>query len=270
MSVLSLDGVSIDYALAGRRRKRHRHGAVKNVSFEVGEREFVTIVGPSGCGKTSLLRAVAGLVPIADGKISLTQHDDRAPFAMVFQQPMLLPWLTVRKNVEYGARKWMGTKRELTQAAVDALKLVGLSDYAEYYPRQLSGGMQQRVNLARAIAVRPGLLVLDEPFSGLDPDLRERMQVELSGIWESLGASAVFVSHQIDEAVFLADRVLVFTDIPGKLAANVHIDLPRPRDAETRRSPEYLAHMDTIRGVVFGTESGSNGAQTLSEQTRAS
>lgn len=269
MSVLSLDDVSIDYALAGRRRKRHRHDAVKNVSFDVGEREFVTIVGPSGCGKTSLLRAVAGLVPISDGKISLTQRDDRAPFAMVFQQPMLLPWLTVRKNVEYGARKWMDTKSELTRAAVEALKLVGLSDYAEYYPRQLSGGMQQRVNLARAIAVRPGLLVLDEPFSGLDPDLRERMQVELSGIWDSLGASAVFVSHQIDEAVFLADRVLVFTDIPGKLAANVHIDLPRPRDAETRRSPEYLAYMDTIRGVVFGTKAGSDGAPTLSEQTRA-
>jgi NitT/TauT family transport system ATP-binding protein len=269
MSVLTLDGVSIDYALAARRgKKRPRHGAVNDISFDIGEREFVTIVGPSGCGKTSLLRAVAGLVPISAGKISMKERDGRAPFAMVFQQPMLLPWLTVRKNVEYGAREWMGTGPELTRAAEDALELVGLATYADYYPRQLSGGMQQRVNLARAIAVQPDLLVLDEPFSGLDPDLRERMQGELSGIWESLGASAVFVSHQIDEAVFLADRVLVFTGIPGQLTADIHVDLPRPRDARTRTSPEFLAYMERIRGAVFGAGDAAGDISTLSEQAR--
>jgi NitT/TauT family transport system ATP-binding protein len=263
MSVLSLDGVSISYALAGRRNKRQRHGAVRDISFDIGEREFVTIVGPSGCGKTSLLRAVAGLVPISDGSISMRRRQDHAPFAMVFQQPVLLPWMTVEKNVQYGAREWLRGD-ELTRASDQALELVGLSAYKTYYPRQLSGGMQQRVNLARAFAVRPDLLVLDEPFSGLDPDLRERMQVELSNIWETLGASAVFVSHQIDEAVYLADRVLVFTDVPGRLTADIRIDLPRPRTAATRRSPEFLAYMDQIRNVVFGGAASDGAALTES------
>lgn len=258
MTVLTVDDVTIDYALAGRRRHQ-RHGAVDHVSFEIGDNEFVCVVGPSGCGKTSMLRAVAGLVPIASGSISLRQRDGHAPFAMVFQQAALLPWLTVRKNVEYGAREWLGRGEALTAAAEEALELVGLADYASYYPRQLSGGMQQRVNLARAIAVRPDLLVLDEPFSGLDPDLRERMQIELSNIYDRLGMSCAFVTHQIDEAVYLADRVLVFSGKPGRLAADVRIDLPRPRDASIRRSAEFVDYMETIRSKT------ASGGEPLSE-----
>ena len=261
MGNLTVDNVSIEYEIRQRGRRTSRTAA-KNVSFRVGSHEFVTVVGPSGCGKTSILRAVAGLVPISGGTISIDHRADRAPFGMVFQQPMLLPWLTVRKNVEYGAREWLGRGRDLAEAARRAIDLVGLQASAEMYPRQLSGGMQQRVNLARAIALRPDLLVLDEPFSGLDPDLRERMQGELCVVWEQVGASALFVTHQIDEAVFLADRVLVFTGIPGQLSAEIRVELPRPRNEEVRQSNEFTAYIEQVRDAIMA---GGRESHSLSE-----
>jgi NitT/TauT family transport system ATP-binding protein len=224
--------------------------AVDGVDLEVRRGEFVVVVGPSGCGKTTFLHSVAGLIPTTSGELLLSGKPIRGPGperALVFQQPSLLPWRTVRRNVSYGP-DLQGTlgRAELRERVEDLLRLVGLEGFGNRFPSTLSGGMQQRVNLARALAVEPELLLLDEPFAALDAQTRERMQAELLQIWEQLGTTAIFVTHDIKEAVLLADRVLVFTDRPGRVKTWIDVDLPRPRKPEASREEAFHALEDRI------------------------
>jgi NitT/TauT family transport system ATP-binding protein len=224
--------------------------AVQGVDLEVRRGEFLVIVGPSGCGKTTFLHAVAGLIAPTSGELLLSGQPIRGPGpdrALVFQQPSLLPWRTVRRNVSYGP-DLQGTlgRAELRERVDGLLRLVGLEGFGGRFPATLSGGMQQRVNLARALAVEPELLLLDEPFASLDAQTRERLQAELLQIWEQLGMTAIFVTHDIKEAVLLADRVLVFTARPGRVKTCLDIGLPRPRRPEASREEAFHALEDRI------------------------
>src|SRR6201991_160570 len=207
-----------------------------NLSIESGA--FISLVGPSGCGKTTFLRIVAGLEPATSGTILI----DGLPLAgpgnnrgFVFQNDSLLPWRTVLANALIGPEVAGKVGDKERQRTLDLLKLVGLEGFEHYYPRQLSGGMRQRVDLARALAIDPEVLLMDEPFSSLDAQTREIMQTELMRIWEQGRKTVLFVTHQIDEAVFLSDRVLVFARRPGRILEEVTIDLPRPRTLATKR-----------------------------------
>lgn len=228
--------------------RRQRYGdmllAVDRVSMEIGEGEFLAIVGPSGCGKTTFLNAIDGLLPITSGTLSLDGRPIAGPGhdrALVFQQPSLLPWRTVMGNVAYGLELQGVAKTEARERAHRYVQLVGLRGFEESYPLELSGGMQQRVNLARALAVDPEVLLLDEPFAALDAQTRETMQHELLRVWNETRKTAVFITHDIVEAVYLADRVIVFTGRPGRVKEVVRIDLERPRDLRIKLDPRFLA-----------------------------
>jgi len=246
--------------------RRQRTGdalvAVEGVDLRVGTGEFVSIVGPSGCGKTTFLNAVDGLLPIAAGSLLLDDREIAAPGpdrAMVFQAPSLLPWRTVTGNVVYGLEMQRRQKRERRNIARQLIDLVGLSGFADSWPSELSGGMQQRVNLARALATDPELLLLDEPFAALDAQTRETMQQELLRIWSKTQKTAIFITHDIAEAVFLADRVVVFTARPGRVKLEMKIDLPRPRDLRLKRELAFVDYertiWETIREEVLRAES---------------
>ena len=227
--------------------------ALRQIDVAVEQGEFIAVVGPSGCGKTTFLRMVAGLEPATSGTILIDGQPLRGPGnnrGFVFQNDSLLPWRTVLANALIGpevAGKVGDRERQLT---LDLLKLVGLGGFENYYPRQLSGGMRQRVNLARALAIDPDVLLMDEPFASLDAQTREIMQTELLRIWEQGRKTVLFVTHQIDEAVFLADRVLVFARRPGRLQEDVKIDLPRPRELSIKRTPEFIAYVDHIWKLI--------------------
>ena len=209
-----------------------------NLSIETGE--FFAIVGPSGCGKTTLLRIVQGLERASSGLIALDGRPLAGPDVergLVFQQDNLYPWRTVLRNVLFGLELKRVPAREAERRARAMIDLVGLSGFETAYPRELSGGMRQRVNLARALAVDPEMLLMDEPFAALDAMTRELMQQELATIVGRAGKTVLFITHQIDEAVLLADRVAVLAPRPGRLIATVPIDLPRPRTLEMKRGP---------------------------------
>ena len=217
--------------------------AVDGVTLDIADGEFVAIVGPSGCGKTTFLNAVDGLLPLTTGSLTLDGRQIDRPGhdrAMVFQQPSLLPWRTVTANVMYGIELIQIPKEEARSRAKRFVDLVGLEGFAESYPLELSGGMQQRVNLARALAVDPEVLLLDEPFAALDAQTRETMQQELLRIWNQTRKTAVFITHDIVEAVYLADRVIVFTARPGRVKEIVNVDIPRPRDLRVKREPTFV------------------------------
>jgi ABC-type nitrate/sulfonate/bicarbonate transport system ATPase subunit len=224
--------------------------AVDGVDLEVREGEFVAIVGPSGCGKTTFLNAVDGLLPIAGGSLTLDGQEITKPGrdrAMVFQQPGLLPWRTVLGNVIFGVEaQGTMTKSQAVEQARQRIDLVGLTGFEDAYPSELSGGMQQRVNLARALLTDPEMLLLDEPFAALDAQTREMMQGELLKIWNRDRKTALFITHDIKEAIYLADRVIVFTKRPGRVKNVVEIKLPRPRDLRVKRDPVFLAYEDEI------------------------
>lgn len=236
---LDVENLSVDYAM---RRTGARLQALEDLTFHLPRRAFVTVVGPSGCGKTTLLKVLAGLISPRLGTVQL----DGAPLgppgkdrAMVFQTPALLPWRSVLRNVSYGLElKGVPQPRAVSKAA-EFLELVGLHGFAESYPGELSEGMRQRVNLARALAVEPRLLLLDEPFAALDAQTRAYMQVELEAIWESTGSTALFVTHQISEAILLGDLVIVLSARPGKVREIIPVDLPRPRTINTKREPIF-------------------------------
>jgi NitT/TauT family transport system ATP-binding protein len=252
MSGLVLDGVGIRYDSEGGQSVQ----ACEGVSFEVPHGEFVALVGRSGCGKTSLLYAIDGLLPITTGQIRVGAKPvagagrDRA---LVFQSPTLFPWYDVLGNVKYGSGN--PRSKEAREQASELVRLVGLSGFEHHHPHQLSGGMQQRVNLARALAVDPDVLLLDEPFSALDAQTRELMQSELLRIWHARNAgnrriTMVFVTHDITEAVYLADRVIVFKPRPGRVREDVRIDLGRPRETGVKRSAEFQAHVEHIASLL--------------------
>lgn len=227
--------------------------AIDRVDFSLERGEFVCLLGPSGCGKTTFLNAVAGFLPISSGELTFDGRPISRPGpdrAMVFQQPGLLPWRDVLHNVTYGLEmSGRMRRREAAAHATALLKLVGLADFAHSYPHQLSGGMQQRVNLARALAVEPELLLLDEPFASVDAQTREALQVELLGICKRAEVTSLFVTHDISEAVFLADRVCVFSRRPGRIVREVRVSLPKPRD-EVRLKPDFLAYVQEVAGVL--------------------
>jgi NitT/TauT family transport system ATP-binding protein len=227
--------------------------AIDRVDLALAREEFVCLLGPSGCGKTTFLNAVAGFLPVSSGELTFEGRPVARPGpdrAMVFQQPGLLPWRDVLHNVTYGLE--MSGRMRGRAAAAHArslLELVGLADFARSFPNQLSGGMQQRVNLARALAVEPQLLLLDEPFASVDAQTREALQVELLAICKRAEVTALFVTHDIGEAVFLADRVCIFSRRPGRIVREVRVRLPKPRD-EVRLKPEFLANVREVAGVL--------------------
>jgi NitT/TauT family transport system ATP-binding protein len=227
--------------------------ALQGIDLAVARGEFISVVGPSGCGKTTFLRIVAGLEPASSGEVLLDGRRLRGPGSdrgFVFQSDNLLPWRTVLANAIIGREIAGRVGPADRQRTMELLKLVGLEGFEHYHPRQLSGGMRQRVNLARALAIDPEILLMDEPFSSLDAQTREIMQTELLRIWEEGRKTVLFVTHQIDEAVFLSDRVLVFARRPGRLLEDVAIALPRPRALAIKRTPEFVRYVDHIWRLI--------------------
>ena len=227
--------------------------ALQDISVVVERGEFIAVVGPSGCGKTTFLRIVAGLEPASSGDVRLDGRAISGPGGdrgFVFQTDNLLPWRTVFANAIIGREVAGRVGPAERQRTLELLKLVGLDGFENYHPRQLSGGMRQRVNLARALAIDPQILLMDEPFSSLDAQSREIMQTELMRIWEAGRKTVLFVTHQIDEAVFLADRVLVFARRPGRLRESVAVELARPRTLAMKRTAEFVRYVDHIWRLI--------------------
>lgn len=224
--------------------------AIGNVSFDIQPGELVAVVGPSGCGKSSLVGAISGLVPYSAGAIYVEGERVTGPsehLGVVFQRALLLPWKNVIDNVAIGLAIAHVRKDERVRRAEEMLKLVGLMDFSHRYPHELSGGMQQRINLARALARDPDVLLLDEPFASLDAQTREEMQEELMKIWTVAGKSGLFITHQIDEAVYLADRVLVMSGGPASvLVDEVEVTFARPRPLHLKRDPDFQLIVDRI------------------------
>jgi NitT/TauT family transport system ATP-binding protein len=222
---------------------QHEVLAIDQVDLEIRNKEFATILGPSGCGKSTLLRIVAGLtkpssgVVRLDGKVITEPGQDRG---MVFQSYTLFPWLTVKQNIQFGLEIAGLDKEKQEQIAQEFVEKVGLKDFEQTYPKGLSGGMKQRVAIARALANNPAILLLDEPFGALDAQTRSLMQELLTQVWEELHKTILFVTHDVEEAIFLSDRVFVMTARPGKIKAEIDIPLPRPRSYEIKSSEAFL------------------------------
>lgn len=241
--------------------------AVRDFDLEIRPGEFVTIVGPSGCGKSTVLNAVAGFVKADEGKIDIEGEVITGPNrdrSLVFQAASLLPWRTVSQNVSYGMelQRNLG-RREIAERREWAIDLVGLNAFKDHFPSQLSGGMQQRVNLARALATQPKTLLMDEPFGALDAQTRSMMQENLLELWGEFGTTVLFVTHDIDEAVYLADRVVVMSASPGRLIADIPVPLPRPRPMDIVTEPEFMAIkkrcLELIRQETLRAFEGQNG-----------
>jgi NitT/TauT family transport system ATP-binding protein len=242
------------------RQLRKRYGnradailALDNIDFSIPDREFLSIVGPSGCGKSTLLKILAGLLPATEGEALLngTPIDGpRRDIGVVFQSPVLFPWRSVLGNVLLPADIQRLGREEMTKRAYDLLKLVGLDGFEQRYPWELSGGMQQRVALVRALIHDPALLLMDEPFGALDAMTRESMNVELQRIWMERRKTVVFITHSTAEAVFLGDRVLVMTPRPGKVGDLFQVELPRPRPLDVMNTEKFGGYVRRIRGVL--------------------
>ena len=231
-----------------------RLDVVRDLDLDVRPGEFFCIVGPSGCGKTTFLRMVDGLVAPSSGEIAVDGRRITGPGpdrGFVFQSAALWPWRTVLRNVTFG----LEVQRRLSRSESDArarrlIALVGLGEFERHYPHELSGGMRQRVNLARALAVDPEILLMDEPFAALDAQTRELMQAELLRVWQETGKTVLFITHQIEEAVYLADRVGVFSARPGRVKTILDVRFPRPRPLELKRTPEFLAPVEEIWRLI--------------------
>jgi NitT/TauT family transport system ATP-binding protein len=225
-----------------------------DVSVSVADGEFLAIVGPSGCGKTSLLNIVAGLLPYDEGNVIIDGKKIAGPGidrAVVFQHASLLPWRTIVRNVRYG----MELQKRFDEATMKEradyfIKLVGLTGFERHFPSELSGGMQQRVNLARALAADPAVLLMDEPFAALDAQTREFMQAELLKIWSKARKTVVFITHQINEAIYLADRVVVMSARPGRVKDIFDIPFERPRNLSLKREPRFLELEDAVWKLI--------------------
>lgn len=227
--------------------------ALDEVSLSMSAGKFVSIVGPSGCGKSTLLRLIDGLDQPDSGEIliqSAPVHEPSLDRGVVFQAPNLLPWRTVQRNVEFGLESLGMGRRERAKRARELIELVGLGDFAESYPTQLSGGMQQRVGLARALAINPEMLLMDEPFAAVDAQTRLVLQEELERIWLQSGKSVVFITHDIEEALFLSDVVLVMSKSPGRIIDTVPVGFPRPRRYDIRGTAEFAALVRRLLGAL--------------------
>jgi NitT/TauT family transport system ATP-binding protein len=229
--------------------------AVSNATLHVPRGTFVTIVGPSGCGKSSLLLTIAGLVQSTGGHVLVNGKAVTGPGrdrAVVFQDFALMPWRTALENVRFGLELQRWTGEDLTARARRFIELVGLMGFEQYHPHQLSGGMRQRVGIARALAVDPEILLLDEPFASLDAQTRDEMGRELLAIWEQNKKTALFVTHGIDEAIFLADQIVVMAKDPGRITDVISVDLPRPRTIEMMDSERFITYRRHIRAGLTG------------------
>lgn len=227
--------------------------AVEDLSFEVGENEFVTIVGPSGCGKSTTLRIVSGLVPPTRGEVSIRGKKVEGPIGnvgMVFQAPVLLPWRSAIDNVLFMAEMRGENPSAYRERALQLIALADLEGFDRRYPHELSGGMQQRVAICRALLLNPSLLLMDEPFGALDIMTREKMGFELQKIWSANKTTVLFVTHSITEAVLLSDTIIVMTARPGKAKAVIRVDLPRPRDVKTLRDPRFVELAGAVRDNI--------------------
>jgi len=217
--------------------------ALSDIDFEVRDNEFITVIGPSGCGKTTLLRIIAGLIPYDQGEVTIDGRPVTGPGperAVVFQNFALMPWADIMTNVSFGL-EIRGTPKEQCRAtAKELIKLVGLEGFERRLPKELSGGMQQRVGLARALAVNPQILLMDEPFGALDEQTRRLLQEELLSLWERERKTVVFITHSMDEAVMLGDRVMLMTPRPGRVKEMIDIPLNRPRSREVEKSSTFL------------------------------
>ncbi|ADU26716.1 ABC transporter ATP-binding protein [Ethanoligenens harbinense] len=231
--------------------------ALQNINLDIREGEFISLLGPSGCGKTTLLRLVADLLQPTTGNISIRGQSPREirlqqKFGIVFQNPVLYDWRTVRRNICLPMEIMKIPRKERTARINDVLELVGLQNFGYKYPFELSGGMQQRVGIARALALKPEILLMDEPFSALDEFTREKLNEDLLNIWSKNKKTIIFVTHNIAESVFLSDRVVVLSPHPGRLSAIVDIDLPRPRTSELREKPVFYEYVAKIRKCFEG------------------
>ena len=239
MSSVSIQAVSRVFETA----KGQRTQALQPVDFEVRDNDFVTILGPSGCGKSTLLRIVAGLDHATSGRVLLDGVPVEGPGAdrgMVFQSYTLFPWLTIEQNIRFGLRERGMLESAQKERAADFIAKVGLRGFEQHFPKQLSGGMQQRTAIARALANDPKILLMDEPFGALDNQTRVLMQELLLGIWEAERKTVLFVTHDIDEAIFMANRVAVFSARPGRIKTELAVDLPHPRHYTIKTSPEFM------------------------------
>jgi NitT/TauT family transport system ATP-binding protein len=250
MAIIEIDHVSKIYGQANGGTV-----ALQDVSLAIEKGEFIALVGPSGCGKSTLLRLIADLDTPSQGEIGVngkTPHAARLArdYGFVFQSPTLYEWRTIVRNAELPLEV-MGSPKGEWQARVDKmLAMVGLRDFHGHYPFQLSGGMQQRASIARALSFDPTILLMDEPFGALDEFTRERMNLELLDIWETTHKTILFVTHSIAEAVFLANRVVVMTPRPGRIATVIHVDLPYPRTFETRETPRFFELVTEVRETL--------------------
>lgn len=248
-NVLSARNVSKTYS----DRSGARINALAPVDFDVGNGEFISLVGPSGCGKSTLLNLIGGLVDRTTGDLSFRNRaidGPRRDIGMMFQSPVLFPWRTILGNVLLPVDVHRRKRSDHIDRAMSLLELVGLASFAENYPSELSGGMQQRASLARLLLEDPEMLLLDEPFGALDEFTREDMNLMLLDIWADLGKTAVLVTHNIQEAVFLADRVFVMSPRPGRLVDIVTVDLERPRTIEMTRTAEFQDLVFKVRGLL--------------------
>ena len=246
-AILQAEHLGVEYAI---KRTGERFCAIEDITLSINKGSFTAIVGPSGCGKSTFLKAIAGLISCSKGRLLIEGMPVEGPGegrAVVFQAPALLPWRDVFENVIYGLELCHVPRQQAAESARQMIELVGLSQFSQRYPHELSGGMQQRANLARALAVDPKILLLDEPFSALDAQTREVMQYELLRIWEETKKTAIFITHDIREAVFLADRVAILSKGPSTvLTEMVEVTLPRPRTNQTKRDPLFLELVDRI------------------------
>lgn len=247
---------------------RSRQGNVSvfdSLTFEIAERSFVSIVGPSGCGKTTLLRVLAGLVDYSDGTVVVDQAPVTGPIrdcGFVFQSPVLLEWRTAFDNVLLPIEVLRRPKAAARPRAEQLLSLAGLREFMGSYPQELSGGMQQRLAICRALITDPKLLLMDEPFGALDALTREEMATVLLDIWDGTEKTVLFVTHSIEEAVYLSDRVLVMGRRPSTIRADVAVELPRPRSRSVRGDPRFLECCEVLRRTIYGEDSATMAAVT--------
>jgi len=228
--------------------------ALDNVSLQIQDREFVCVIGPSGCGKSTMLNIIAGLDAPTSGKIYMDDAEITGPGkerGVIFQQYALFPWLTVLQNVEYGLKIQRVPKAERTEIARKYIDMVGLSDFVKAYPKELSGGMKQRVAIARGYAVNPQILLMDEPFGALDAQTRTQLQEDLMQTWQAEKKTCFFITHDVEEAVLLAQRIVIMSARPGRIKEIVEIDIPFPRDQKTKMSKEFNEIKNYIWGKVY-------------------
>ena len=231
--------------------------ALSDVTLDIHKGEFISLLGPSGCGKSTLLRIIANLLENTDGEViveGMSPKEARLArkYAMVFQSPVLYEWRTIRKNIELPLEIMKVNKVDRMETSKMMLDLVGLSKFANHYPHELSGGMQQRVGIARAFAVKPEILLMDEPFSALDEFTKEKLHVDLLNIWRKTNKTIIFVTHNIQEAVFLSSRICVLSPHPGRLSAVIDVNLPRPRTMEMKNTQAFTDLVAKVRGSFEG------------------